>query len=303
MTVGTRLPTDHAQPFAAWLTEESHGNGHDDPGNIEGVADMQNEKAATGVQSAEVALKLLSVLAEGKGEMSLSRLAAASGIAPAKAHRYVVSLQRAGFVDQASRSATYTLGGEALRVGLVALARLDVVGLGTEAAADLRDRTGQTVLLAIWGDHGPTIVRWFEPPNPVTVNVRIGSAMPLVSSATGQVFGAWMPWQKVQPFVEAETSGRGTAFSPEAAKEMFEHVRKVGLSIVTGTMLPGIQALGAPVFDFEGGLSAALTVLGTEGSFDPAIEAPVARELREAAEQLSHRLGAGVINRLGKGKA
>lgn len=254
---------------------------------------VQDEKIAGGVQSAEVALGLLRVLAEEGGDLPLSRLAAAAGMPAAKVHRYVVSLQRAGFVEQAGRSANYTLGGEALRVGLAALSRLDVVGAGTEAAADLCDRTSQTVLLAIWGDHGPTIVRWFEPPNPVTVNVRIGSAMPLVSSATGQVFGAWLPWEKVQPLVAAEIGANRALASLDAAKALFESVRRTGLSTVAGSMLHGIQALGAPVFGAEGQLSAALTVLGTAGSFDPAPDGTVARDLRAASESLSHRIGAG----------
>lgn len=263
---------------------------------------MQDEKLAAGVQSAEVALGLLRVLAEGGGDLSLSRLAAAAGMPPAKVHRYVVSLQRAGFVEQAGRSANYTLGGEALRVGLAALGRLDVVGLGTEAAAELRDRTGQTVLLAIWGDYGPTIVRWFEPADRVTVNVRVGSAMPLVSSATGQVFGAWLPWRQVEPLVAAEIAAQGKGGSVEEAQALFESVREAGLSSVAGSMLPGIQALGAPVFNAEGQLNAALTVLGTESSFDASLEGVVASELRAVTKDLSHRLGAGVNNRVEEGQ-
>jgi DNA-binding IclR family transcriptional regulator len=267
------------------------------------VTGVQDERAAGGVQSAEVALRILRVLAENGGDLSLSRLAAAAQMAPAKAHRYVVSLMRAGFVEQAGRSATYTLGGEALRVGLVALARLDIVGLGTEAAAELRDRTGQTVLLAIWGEHGPTIVRWFEPAEPVTVNVRIGSVMPLVSSATGQVFAAWMPRDRVLPLVEAELRAPGAAVSSaEEAQALFEAVRERGLSSVSGSMLPGIQALGAPVLNADAELSAALTVLGTEGSFDRALGGVVAGELRAVAQQLSHRLGFGANSQSGKGQ-
>lgn len=263
---------------------------------------MQDDKIAAGVQSAEVALGLLRVLAEEGGDLPLSRLAAAAGMPAAKVHRYVVSLQRAGFVEQAGRSANYTLGGEALRVGLAALARLDVVGLGADAAAELRDRTGQTVLLAIWGDNGPTIVRWFEPARPVTVNVRIGSVMPLVSSATGQVFGAWLPWEKVSPLVAAEIAAQQVLPATVQAKDLFERVRLAGLSSVAGSMLRGIQALGAPVFGAENQLSAALTVLGTEGSFDAALDGAVASELRDASKALSHRIGAGADNRFRKGE-
>ena len=256
-----------------------------------------------GVKSAEVALRLLRILAEEGGDLSLSRLAAAADMAPAKVHRYMVSLMRAGFLEQAARSASYTLGAQALRVGLVALARVDIVGLGTEAAATLRDRTEQTALLAIWGQHGPTIMRWMESISPVTVNVRVGSAMPILRSATGQVFGAWMPTDRIAPLVKAELAVPGSPVSSDrAARSLFADIREQGLSCVAGAMLPGIHALGAPVFDAKGELAAALTVLGTEGAFDPSREGRVAGELRRVAADLSHRLGFGTDIEIEKGK-
>ena len=78
---------------------------------------MSDDKESGGVQSAEVALHLLRVLAEGGGNMVLSRLAAAAGMPAAKAHRYVVSLMRAGFVEQPGRDGNYGLGAQALRLG------------------------------------------------------------------------------------------------------------------------------------------------------------------------------------------
>lgn len=263
---------------------------------------MQDEKSAGGVQSAEVALRLLRVLAENGGDVSLSRLALAAAMPAAKAHRYVVSLQRAGFIAQAGRSANYALGGETLRAGLVALARLDVVDLGTDAAAALRDRTGKTVLLAIWGDHGPTIVRWFEPSDPVTINVRVGSVMPLLSSATGQVFGAWMPWERVTSMVSDEIAARDVLQSVDAANDLFARVRQTGMSAVSGSMLPGIHAVGAPVFKAAGDLAAALTVLGTDRSFDSSPRGDVATALTSAAKDLSYRIGAGTSGPRGERK-
>ena len=88
----------------------------------------------------------------------------------------------------------------------------------------------------------------------------------------------------------------------EPVLALFERVRGAGLSCVDGAMLPGIQALGAPVFDAEGQLSAVLTVLGTEGSFDFSFGGAAASALSAAAEGLSHRLGAGVNNRFEKGQ-
>lgn len=255
---------------------------------------MDEDKGTGGVQSAEVALHLLRVLAEEGGNMPLSRLASCAKMPAAKAHRYVVSLMRAGFVDQAGRYGYYSLGAQALHVGLVALGRLDVMDLATAGIFNLCDEIDQTTMLAIWSDNGPVVVRWIESSRPVTVNIRTGSIMPLLRSATGSVFAAWMPWAKVEPLLKAELAEQPTGFKASSlaeARAVFEAVRNDGLAIVSGAMLPGIQAIGAPVFNMQGSLEAVVTVLGTVGDFDASPQGRVAEAVRRAARTLSQRLG------------
>jgi DNA-binding IclR family transcriptional regulator len=70
-------------------------------------------------------------------------------------------------------------------------------------------------------------------------------------------------------------------------------VRERGMARVVDTLLPGIVAFCAPVFDADGHLALGITTLGSIATFDPewggAVEAP----LRAAAAQLSADLGAG----------
>ncbi len=247
-----------------------------------------------GVRSIEVGMHVLVTLADNGGEMALGELAAAAGAAPAKAHRYLVSLIRSGFVEQDPRSGRYALSSQALRVGLVALGRLDFMEVATAALFSLRDRIDETVLLAVWGSHGPTIVRWLEASRPVTVNVRTGSTMPLMTSATGLAFGAFAPKTLIDPVLDrelADAKRRGVLASRDAAEEAFERVRRRGLGHVSGQLLPGVNALSAPVFDHQGLLSAVLAALGPAGGFDDHEKGAVASALRDAARNLSARLG------------
>jgi DNA-binding IclR family transcriptional regulator len=261
--------------------------------SMRGEAAIGGEGQA-GVQSIEVGMHVLVTLSDHGGEMALGELATAAGAAPAKVHRYLVSLIRSGFVEQDPRSGRYALSSQALRVGLVALGRLDVMEVATTALYGLRDRIDETVLMAVWGPHGATIVRWLEASRPVTVNVRAGSIMPLISSATGQVFAAFGRPALVEPVLARELSDsarRGAAVSRAEAEALFQRVRTRGLGHVAGQMLAGVHALGAPVFDHQGQLALALTALGPNGGFDDAEEGPIASILREAARSLSARLG------------
>ena len=56
--------------------------------------------------------------------------------------------------------------------------------LSGPALAELREETGQTVALAVWANHGATIVRWLGADTPVSASLRVGAVMPLTRSAS-----------------------------------------------------------------------------------------------------------------------
>lgn len=248
-----------------------------------------------GVQTVDLGARVLSALAELGGEASLADLARSTGLARAKLHRYLVSLSRAEYVEQDKLTSHYRLGGEALRVGLVALQRVDAVELGTAVIRQLTEEFDQTTLLAVWGGGGPTVVRWFESRELVTVNVRIGSVMPLTRSATGRVFAAYMPSRVVQPWIKRELASNSKKYpeicTADSMNAIIKKTQEIGLGHVEGTMLPGILSLSAPVFNAQQELAAAITMLGPVGSFEDNPSGRLAFALKEATMRLSHRLG------------
>ncbi|WP_347614343.1 IclR family transcriptional regulator, partial [Comamonas thiooxydans] len=151
------------------------------------------EKERAGIQSVEVGFSLIEALAQASGPLMLKDVAAAAGMSAAKAHRYLVSFQRIGLVAQDERNSRYDLGPAALKIGLASLARLDPVRLARERIPALLETLNHTLAIAVWGNHGPTIVHWEESAQSVTANLRLGDVMPMLASATGRCFGAWLP--------------------------------------------------------------------------------------------------------------
>jgi DNA-binding IclR family transcriptional regulator len=249
-----------------------------------------------GVQSVEIGMKVLLALADLGGEEGLGKIANRVGMPSAKAHRYLASLIRAGFVERSSTNNRYALGGVALRVGLVALSRVDVIDAANSELNELKNSIEASLMLSVWGTNGPTIVRWIEPARPVTVNVRVGSNMPLLRSATGEVFAALLPASMTATFIKDELreikNRDGHAPSTAALAERLERVRKSGLGHTAGGVLPGVLALAAPVFDHNNRLAAVVTALGPSGFFDDSINGKTARALLASSRRLSERLGA-----------
>jgi DNA-binding IclR family transcriptional regulator len=254
-------------------------------------------KARAGIQSVEVGFGLLQALAMASGPLMLRDLAAAAGMSAAKAHRYLVSFQRLRLVVQDAGSARYDLGPAALQLGLASLSRLDAVRLARERVAPLLEQIGHTLALAVWGNHGPTIVHWEESPRAVTVNLRLGDVMPLLASATGRCFAAFLSPEAVTPLLRQEIAAVRQQRRPDLpatlaeAEALLEEVRRRGSARVVDTLLPGIAAFCAPVFDADAHMTLGMVALGPAGSFDPDWDGAVDRPLRAAARQLSSDLG------------
>jgi DNA-binding IclR family transcriptional regulator len=262
----------------------------------DGRIEHDDKAERPGIQSAEVAAAILRALAEGGGAMRLSALAAATGLHRGKVHRYLVSLARTGLVVQDDKAGSYAIGPLAVTVGLVGLRRLDPVRLAYDALPGLRDRVNETVVLAIWGDMGATVIALEESAQTVTLNVRVGSTLPLSASAMGRVFAAFLPSAVTAPFLAAERAkaeaGRGRALPKDADyARILDDIRRARLSRVEGTLLPGLNAMAAPVFDYRGKLSSVIGLVGHRDSLDMDAAGPIAQMLKSTAAELSARLG------------
>ncbi len=253
---------------------------------------------STGIQSIEIGTSLLRALVRAKGSLTLTALAGAVGMPPGKAHKYLASFVRSGLVAQHETGGRYDLGPFALELGLAAMRRIEVVDLAQAALDDLRDRLGTTVSMAVWANHGPTIVRLAETPGIMSLTIRIGTVMPLLTSSFGRIFAAFLDRRLTQESMQAEIAdpaglaARSGLRSLADIEALLGEFRTHRMSVATNLVDPGRAALAAPVFDHINRIVAAIAVIGVQGRLDVAWDGRPARELAIAASKLSQRLGA-----------
>ena len=151
--------------------------------------------------------------------------------------------------------------------------------------------------LSVWGNHGPTVVRIEEGTGAVHVNMRVGSIMSVLGTATGRVFAAFLPPKMIENFIE---SGVGRAsVGDEAERQMtrkqidasLAEIRENGLARAVERPIPGVNAFSAPVFDHAGSIALVMTAIGPSHTFDADWDGPIAAEVRKCAADVSARLG------------
>jgi DNA-binding IclR family transcriptional regulator len=252
-------------------------------------------RAPKGIRAIDIGVMVLRSIAERHGSLALRELAVITGLSASLLHRYLASFCATGMVEQDPDTAHYRLGPLALTLGLHRMSALDPVRVATPLLRTLADETGQPVTLAIWGSHGPTVIRWEESSQMISVNLRVGSVLPLLSAATGLVFAAFRPEAANKPWIDQEIkegrrSGRGPSTRTQS-QALIAEVRATGLARVDGTLIPGVSAAAVPVFDHNRQLVLAIASLGYRGVFDISPDGAICSALRRCAAEASRQLG------------
>ena len=251
----------------------------------------------SGIESIETGMGLLlAFVTLGGRTHQLKALAEAANMPPSKAHRYLVSLIRMGLVDRDAITGLYRLGPKSIEIGTSALHAMDAFSISLEAMTELRDELDHTMVLTVWGSGAPVIIRVEEADQLVTVSFRVGKSVPLLRSAAGLLFSAFLPPSVIDPLLRAELKTSHEQF-PSAvatladAHNLLEDVRQRGLARIAGDITPGINAMGAAVFDNAGRPATVISAVGPGRSFDYSWNGEVANALREKTEALSRKLG------------
>ncbi|MFO1135546.1 MAG: IclR family transcriptional regulator [Rhodoblastus sp.] len=253
-------------------------------------------RESRGVQSIEVGGRILAALASAGRPLMLRDVAGLADVAPAQAHAYLVSFRKIGLVEQDAQSGLYRVGPFALQLGLARLRAVDALRLAGAAVAAFAEEINLMVTVTVWGSFGPTIVQVLEGTRQVHVNLRAGAVYSVTGTATGLVFGAFLPKATVQSHLAAiggkDHTGRiGAEVDDDAFAQAIVDVRRKGFAVAKGSPIPGVNALAAPVFDHSGQLQLAVTIIGPAASVEIEPDSPLARRLLAFTGGLSRQLG------------
>ena len=254
---------------------------------------MLNEKSPIANQSTQVAFRIIEEMAATGEAHRVTDLAQTLALPKARVFRYLRTLQSLGYVQQDAATERYRL---TLKLFHLGQAIADSTKLLTEARPimlKLRDRTSLTVTLSRVEDDGMRVLDIVRFASPVEIVTRPGALLDFHCSAQGKValaFGPERLWLTVRRRRLRSWTDK-TDTDPAVLAAEIERVRQRGWAVAPEEVLPGVNALSAPVFGQGGTLEATLTIAGSVRLIPPDPCRSQIDSVIEAANALSRNLG------------
>src|SRR5262245_45010652 len=155
---------------------------------------------AASVQSLDRALRILSIVSEGSG-LSLSEIAAQSGLAASTAYRMLTTLENHGMVEFDGTDQLWSIGVETYRMGAAFLRRRKLVDRARIVMQELMEETGETANLGVAEDECVVFVSQVETHQAIRAFFPPGSRSPFHASGIGKAILAHLPGDRVTAIV------------------------------------------------------------------------------------------------------
>jgi IclR family acetate operon transcriptional repressor len=219
---------------------------------------------ANGVQSVERAFTLLEVLAGAGGELSLSEIAAESGLPLPTIHRLIRTLVDRGYVRQLA-TRRYTLGPRLISLGESASGRL--TGWARPWLTSLVEELGETANFGTLDGDRATYIAQVPSRHSMRMFTEVGRRVPLHCTGVGKALLAQLDDKEVDALVRRTGLPAETTYSitdPDVLAGELRKIREQGFAVDDGEQEIGVRCVAVPV-------------LGSASGFAISVSGPTAR--------------------------
>ena len=219
--------------------------------------------------------------------MSLSDVAAATGLARPTARRLLLTLVELGFVR--TSGAAFALTPRVLTLGTAYVSSLGLWDIARPHLESLVGRTGQSSSMSQLDGSDIVYVARVAVPRLIALRVDIGTRFPAPQTSQGKVLlAALAPDELATALAEPSRSGL-PPYAPRAREELdaeLAQVRARGWALADEELAPGVRSVAAPVRDGTGTVRAAMnvTVHAAETSVEQLLSQHLPHLLRTAGD-------------------
>jgi len=248
---------------------------------------------ANSVQSLDRALRILAVVADADG-LSLSEVAARSGIAAPTAYRMLSTMEAHGMVEFGKADQLWSVGVAAYRVGAAFLRRRKLADRARAVMQDLMEKTGETANLGLAEDDSVVFVSQVETHQAIRAFFRPGTRSAFHASGIGKAMMANMPAERVNAIIRRaglEGFTQRTLVEPSAlARDLWES-RVRGWAVDDEERHPGMRCVAAAFFNEHGEPLGGISVSGPTVRVTPERVAQFGPLVASAAAEITRSIG------------
>ena len=249
----------------------------------------------SGTQAVQRAVGLLKLFSDARPQWTLPELVAAAGLNKTTAFRLLSALAAEGLVARVEEGAAWRLGPEAIALGARALRSSNLRAAGRPFLEELARRAGETATVETLAGADVLILDEIRGRGSLLGAPSVGTRWPAHATSTGKVLLAGLPgseWRRELRPPLARPARRTVATLAALGREL-ARVRAQGYATALGELEDGYNAIGVPVRDHEGRVTAAVSI-GGPGARLPLDRLKASLPLRrQAAAGISRRLGFG----------
>lgn len=240
--------------------------------------------------SLDRALTILELVAKNAAGLANAELARRLSI-PSSSCSYVLQrLERAGYLTRSKGTRRYKLG-----IKVLGLAHGLIRDTGLPASVDpilaeIAEKTGQAVIVAILRRDRVTILRRTGLPELVDVDFEMGASFPAHATAIGKMLLAQLPDADLLELLGSQHLVKRSPRTINSRTELIrnlEGIRKRGHSTSNGELFMRIRGLAVPIVDGAGQTCAGLTVAGPRLRLD---DDAAIQTIHDGATLISKRL-------------
>ncbi len=239
------------------------------------------------------ALEVLEELAHD-GPLSLAELAQQVEQPKSSVFRYLVTLEERGYVRRNAATEQYSLGIKLIELGNLVTGQFNIHEEAIGYMRQLLDKFRETVNLAILEDGKVVYLDILEGTQSVRMAARPGQRDFAHSTAIGKSHLSYLPQDQLIAILRRHglpTMTEATITTIEDLQIELQRVRERGYAIDNMENEPGVRCVGAPIFNHQSQVIAAISVSGPASRITPSQVETIGRELVVATRMISERLG------------
>jgi IclR family acetate operon transcriptional repressor len=228
-----------------------------------------------------------------RGEVGAGSIMSAFALSRSATYRLLDRLRTGGYLQESATPGCFRLGPRMVAIGLAALNQMDLMHVAPPLLGPLAQAAGETINLAV--PHGDEMVYIYqhEGPGSIKVTARLGTRRPMNCTSLGKAFLAFLPDAEREERLATMLYTRLTPRSlvtAEALRPELERTRERGFAIDDVEVEDGVSCLGAPILDYRGHPTAAISIAGPAERM-PGKRPLVVPLLLQTAATISTRLG------------